>query len=67
MAYAPQQNDTTSVSVVAASSSNRSSFTKELVGCRVIRHERDWKWSKQVSKMIILRFNYIKHVLPALL
>lgn len=54
MAYAPQNDSTTAgVSSVAASNANRSnsSFTKELVGCRVIRNERDWKWSKQVSKI----------------
>lgn len=50
MAYAPQ-NDSTTASNITAGSANRSnsSFTKELVGCRVIRNERDWKWSKQVS------------------
>ena len=43
MAYAPQ-NDTTTVA-----SANRSNFTKEEVGCRVIRNEKEWKWGKQVS------------------
>ena len=50
MAYAPQNQNESSTSINSATNVNRSnaSFTKELVGCRVIRNERDWKWSKQV-------------------
>lgn len=48
MAFAPQ-ND--SSNVTASANRSNSSFTKELVGCRVIRNERDWKWSKQVSNI----------------
>ncbi|XP_070491410.1 E3 ubiquitin-protein ligase mind-bomb-like isoform X1 [Chironomus tepperi] len=43
MAYAPT-NDSTST---ATTSANRSNFTKEEVGCRVIRNEKEWKWGKQ--------------------
>lgn len=60
MAYAPQNDSSTtgvsSSTTAIASNANRSnsnSFTKELVGCRVIRNERDWKWSKQVSAKYI--------------
>jgi hypothetical protein len=48
MAYAPT-NDSTST---ATTSANRSNFTKEEVGCRVIRNEKEWKWGKQVSRYI---------------
>lgn len=63
MAYAPQ-NDSSSTagvsSAAASSNANRSnsSFTKELVGCRVIRNERDWKWSKQVSLICFFYLNF---------
>lgn len=51
MAYAPASatgatNESTNATV------NRSqNFTKEEVGCRVIRNEKEWKWGKQVSKV----------------
>ena len=52
MAYAPPQNDSTiATNLTASANRSNSSFTKELVGCRVIRNERDWKWSKQVSNI----------------
>lgn len=53
MAYAPQSGDPVATnansnsSVAASTSANRTS--KEEIGCRVIRNEKDWKWGKQVS------------------
>jgi hypothetical protein len=46
MAYAPAATNESTNSATA----NRSNFTKEEVGCRVIRNEKEWKWGKQVSK-----------------
>jgi hypothetical protein len=47
MAYAPS-SDPVPTNANSASSTNRPT-TKEEIGCRVIRNEKDWKWGKQVS------------------
>jgi hypothetical protein len=50
MAYAPTSallTDPVVTNASTASSTNRP--TKEEIGCRVIRNEKDWKWGKQVS------------------
>lgn len=50
MAYAPTSGDQVATNANSTSSANRP--TKEEIGCRVIRNEKDWKWGKQVSNFI---------------
>jgi hypothetical protein len=52
MAYAPANSES---SASTANANIRSNFTKEEVGCRVIRNEKEWKWGKQVS----MQFNVL--------
>jgi hypothetical protein len=48
MAYAPTSDPiapTNSAQIISRTTSN----SKEEIGSRVIRNEKDWKWGKQVS------------------